>query len=97
MGKGDRKTRRGKLFGGSYGVLRPRKKKRAFSVVSTTKKAVSETEKSKTTSKPKAAPKPKPEPVDEVTEPVAEVAEPVAEAAEPVAEVAEPVAQLRLS
>jgi 30S ribosomal protein S31 len=26
MGKGDQKTRRGKLFAGSYGVRRPRKK-----------------------------------------------------------------------
>jgi len=26
MGKGDRKTRRGKLFKGTYGVRRPRKK-----------------------------------------------------------------------
>ena len=26
MGKGDAKTRRGKLFRGSYGVRRPRKK-----------------------------------------------------------------------
>lgn len=26
MGKGDKKTRRGKLFNGSYGVRRPRKK-----------------------------------------------------------------------
>ncbi|MBI3067549.1 MAG: 30S ribosomal protein THX [Betaproteobacteria bacterium] len=28
MGKGDRRTRRGKLFRGSYGKTRPRKKKR---------------------------------------------------------------------
>ncbi|HLS12733.1 MAG TPA: 30S ribosomal protein THX [Flavobacteriaceae bacterium] len=28
MGKGDKKTRRGKIFRGSYGKLRPRKKKR---------------------------------------------------------------------
>lgn len=26
MGKGDKKTRRGKIFQGSYGVLRPKKK-----------------------------------------------------------------------
>ena len=38
MGKGDKKTRRGKLFSGSYGVLRPRKKKPGFSVVSPQKK-----------------------------------------------------------
>lgn len=29
MGKGDRKTRRGKLFLKSYGVLRPRKKNKS--------------------------------------------------------------------
>jgi 30S ribosomal protein S31 len=28
MGKGDRRTRRGKLFRGSYGKKRPRKKKK---------------------------------------------------------------------
>lgn len=28
MGKGDKKTRRGKIHNGSYGVLRPRIKKR---------------------------------------------------------------------
>lgn len=28
MGKGDRKTKRGKLFRKSYGVKRPRKKKK---------------------------------------------------------------------
>lgn len=28
MGKGDRKTRRGKIFMGSYGVTRPRKKRK---------------------------------------------------------------------
>ncbi|GIX27005.1 30S ribosomal protein THX [Pelomicrobium sp.] len=27
MGKGDRRTRRGKIYNGSYGVTRPRKKK----------------------------------------------------------------------
>ena len=72
MGKGDKKTRRGKLFSGSYGVLRPRKRTRAFSVVSTTKKAVSEPEKPKETPKPKAAPKPKPEPIAEETKPIVE-------------------------
>jgi len=77
MGKGDKKTRRGKLFSGSYGVLRPRKRSRAFSVVSTTKKAVSEPE------KPKASPKPKAEPK---AEPVAEEVKPVVDKVEPVAE-----------
>lgn len=28
MGKGDRKTRRGKIFAGTYGKYRPRKKKK---------------------------------------------------------------------
>jgi 30S ribosomal protein S31 len=31
MGKGDRKTRRGKIFRGTYGKRRPRKKKVAKS------------------------------------------------------------------
>jgi len=68
MGKGDKKTRRGKLFSGSYGVQRPRKRRLNFSVVSTTKKTLAEQ------GKPKA-PKPKPaaEPVvEEKTEVVAE-------------------------
>lgn len=30
MGKGDRKTRRGKIIKGSYGVSRPRKVKKAY-------------------------------------------------------------------
>ncbi len=42
MGKGDKKTRRGKLFSGSFGVLRARKKKSGFSVISSTKKVVAE-------------------------------------------------------
>jgi 30S ribosomal protein S31 len=29
MGKGDRRTRRGKIFAGTYGKFRPRKKKKA--------------------------------------------------------------------
>jgi len=31
MGKGDKKTRRGKIFRGSYGKLRPRSKKKKTS------------------------------------------------------------------
>lgn len=54
MGKGDMKTRRGKLFGGSYGVLRPRKRKRTFSVVASTKKVAPPEAKAK-------AEKPKPQ------------------------------------
>jgi 30S ribosomal protein S31 len=38
MGKGDQKSRRGKLFRGSYGVRRPRKGKKVFSVVSSTRR-----------------------------------------------------------
>jgi len=41
MGKGDQKTRRGKLFRGSYGVRRPRKKSRGFSVLTSTKENIS--------------------------------------------------------
>jgi 30S ribosomal protein S31 len=33
MGKGDKKTRRGKLFMGSYGVRRPRNKKKTTAPV----------------------------------------------------------------
>jgi 30S ribosomal protein S31 len=29
MGKGDKKTTRGKIFQGSYGILRPRNKKKS--------------------------------------------------------------------
>ncbi len=29
MGKGDRRTRRGKIFRGTFGVSRPRKRKKA--------------------------------------------------------------------
>ncbi|MCP4312652.1 MAG: 30S ribosomal protein THX, partial [Bacteroidetes bacterium] len=65
MGKGDRKTRRGKLFSGSYGVLRPRKRKSEFSVVTATKKKVAEPEKPKAPT-PKVAPKLKAEPVAKV-------------------------------
>ncbi|MFO7668918.1 MAG: 30S ribosomal protein THX [Bacteroidales bacterium] len=42
MGKGDKKTRRGKLFSGSFGVLRARKKRTGYNVISSTKKVVVE-------------------------------------------------------
>ncbi len=32
MGKGDKKSKRGKIISGSYGVLRPKKKKNAYKV-----------------------------------------------------------------
>lgn len=56
MGKGDKKTKRGKITMGSYGVRRPRKKAKVFKLVET--KPKKETTK-KTVAKPKAAPKPK--------------------------------------
>jgi ribosomal small subunit protein bTHX len=93
MGKGDQKTRRGKLFSGSYGVLRPRKKRRAFSVIGTTKKTAVEPEISKASPKSKAANKPKAEPVAEEVKPVAEEVKPVAEEVKPVAEEVKPVAE----
>jgi 30S ribosomal protein S31 len=49
MGKGDKKTKRGKITMGSYGVRRPKKK----TVVKPTKKA-KPTTKVKATAKPKA-------------------------------------------
>jgi ribosomal small subunit protein bTHX len=90
MGKGDQKTRRGKLFSGSYGVLRPRKRTRPFSVISTTKKTIIKPEISKAGPKPKAAQKPKPEPVAGEVKPVAEEVKPVAEEVKPVAEEVKP-------
>lgn len=48
MGKGDKKTRRGKITIGTYGVRRPRKKVKSI--------VVAEKSKKKTTAK-KAAPK----------------------------------------
>jgi ribosomal small subunit protein bTHX len=77
MGKGDQKTRRGKLFSGSFGVLRPRKKERVFSVITTTKKAVDKPEKAK------ATPKPKTEPVVEEVKPEVEEVEAVVEEVKP--------------
>ena len=62
MGKGDKKSRRGKTVNGTYGVRRPRKKNKTTAVV-TTKKATSTKAKSTaakvTADKPKAAAKPK--------------------------------------
>jgi len=86
MGKGDRKTRRGKLFLGSYGVLRPRKRKHAISVVTSTKKKTAGADKSPP-SKPKAESKPAPEPVPE---PVVEEVKAGTEKAKPAAEEKKP-------
>jgi len=55
MGKGDKKTRKGKLTIGSYGVTRPRKKKKSVG----TKGAKTENNTPKAEPKPKAAPKKK--------------------------------------
>jgi 30S ribosomal protein S31 len=38
MGKGDKKTRRGKIWNGSYGARRPRKKAKPVITASGTKK-----------------------------------------------------------
>lgn len=53
MGKGDKKTRRGKIVMGSYGKKRLKKKKATIAEVKKT------TPKAKVTPKPKAEPKPK--------------------------------------
>lgn len=62
MGKGDQKTRRGKLFAGSYGKRRPRKAKKSneAEVKKTVKKAGPKPKATpKTEAKPKAETKPK--------------------------------------
>jgi len=51
MGKGDKKTRRGKIIMGSYGKLRPRKKKAAVPIKVKTKTKTKTTK--KTTKKKK--------------------------------------------
>ncbi len=53
MGKGDQKTRRGKIFAGSYGRKRPKKKKKGV-IAQVAKPA------EKTTTKTKVPVKPKP-------------------------------------
>lgn len=64
MGKGDKKTKRGKIFMGTFGVRRPRKKTKPVIVIK--KKAAAKAkvtaDKPKTTAKakPKAATKAKP-------------------------------------
>lgn len=64
MGKGDKKTKKGKIIMGSTGVIRPRKKKKPV-IAKSAKKAekaekVADTEEKKTAKKP-AAKKPKKE------------------------------------
>ena len=43
MGKGDKKTKRGKITMGTFGVRRPRKKKKSFVVVKRKKKSAAKT------------------------------------------------------
>ena len=45
MGKGDQKTRRGKIQVGSFGVVRPRKKVKSTTVVSAAKDATAQAKK----------------------------------------------------
>jgi len=64
MGKGDKKTRRGKITMGSFGVRRPRKRNKPVVVVEVKKKPKAAAKpkaatKSKAVAKPKAATKPK--------------------------------------
>jgi len=54
MGKGDKKSRRGKIVMGSNGVRRPRKKRKAIVVAATTVKVKKVVEKAKPEPKPKA-------------------------------------------
>lgn len=44
MGKGDKKTKRGKLFAGSYGITRPRKGEKASVAAPAKPKAKSKAE-----------------------------------------------------
>lgn len=56
MGKGDKKTKRGKITMGTFGVRRPRKKTKPFVVVkkkaTTTAKATEDNPKTATKAKP---------------------------------------------
>ena len=64
MGKGDKKTKRGKIISGSYGVRRPKKSKKALVVVAKPEKVKeatvqkTETEKKKTAAKKTTTKKP---------------------------------------
>ena len=64
MGKGDKKTKRGKITMGTFGVRRPRKKTKPYVVVkkkaTTTAKITEDKPKAATKAKPKAATKAKP-------------------------------------
>ena len=69
MGKGDKKTRRGKIISGTYGVLRPRKKKSAFTAPVKTSKLK---EPKQVEEKAKVEKVEKPQPVEEVVKEVVE-------------------------
>jgi 30S ribosomal protein S31 len=59
MGRGDRKSRKGKIFRGSYGVVRPRKTESAIRIPTKKKEVTKEpTAKKKAAVKKKAAKKP---------------------------------------
>jgi len=60
MGKGDKKTRRGKITNGSYGKTRPKKSSAAVTVTEKSAKAEPVAEKPKAAAKPKTT-KPKAE------------------------------------
>lgn len=59
MGKGDKKTRRGKIVNGSYGVRRPRKKSTPVVIAKKSKTKPKVEAKPKAETKPKAAAKSK--------------------------------------
>ena len=51
MGKGDKKSRKGKIFQGSYGITRPRKAKKYSPTAAAEGAAVKATTEKKTTAK----------------------------------------------
>ena len=57
MGKGDKKSRRGKITMGTFGVRRPRKKTKAQPKVTTAKTKAKPTSAKATATKPVAKPK----------------------------------------
>ena len=60
MGKGDKKTKRGKLFQGSYGITRPRGRKPAIKTPVPAEKQIVPAEPAEPTAKTKATPAKKP-------------------------------------
>ena len=72
MGRGDKKSRKGKIFRGSYGVVRPRKTKAAISIPTKKKEVTKEPEKVVRSLRPREKIKPAPRFDDEVYETVDE-------------------------